>query len=216
MELTGAWFPEAHLDAEKMAALAAAGCTELQFDVVAPLFSVCHEAAAMGCNVDWGGPLAMPNSGPPIFRDEGDIRIPADLLKRPGCATPLAAIALLRKRFGDDAAVCGKVFGGWTQGYHYFGVENFLIGTLDDPDKTRRILDRLTAITLQFARARSRPAPTASSWPITPRAICAARGPIGNSSCRCTGVWRRRFPSPWFFTLAATRPIAWGWWRRRG
>ena len=153
MELTGAWFPEAHLDAEKMAALAMAGRTELGFDVVMPLFSVCHEAAAMGCNVNWGGPSAMPHSGPPIFKEEGDIRIPADLLKRPGCATPLAAIALLKKRLGDDAAVCGKVFGGWTQGYHYFGVENFLIGTLDDPDKTRRILDRLTPVTLQFALA---------------------------------------------------------------
>ncbi len=153
MELTGAWFPEAHLDAEKMAALAMAGCTELGFEVVTPLFSVCHEAAAMGCNVNWGGPSAMPHSGPPIFIEEDDIRIPDDLLKQPGCAVPLAAIALLRKRLGDDAAVCGKVFGGWTQGYHYFGVEKFLIGTLDDPDRTRRILDRLTAVTLQFARA---------------------------------------------------------------
>jgi len=153
MELTGGRFPEAHLDAERMVALAMAGHTELGFEVVMPLFSVCHEAAAMGCNVNWGGPLAMPSSGPPIFKEEGDIRIPADLLKRPGCTVPLAAISLLKKRLGDDAAVCGKVFGGWTQAYHYFGVENFLIGTLDDPDKTRRILDRLSAVTLQFAQA---------------------------------------------------------------
>ncbi|MGA2259407.1 MAG: uroporphyrinogen decarboxylase family protein, partial [Thermoguttaceae bacterium] len=110
MELTSAWFPEAHLNVEKMAALAMAGCTELGFEVVMPLFSVCHEAAAMGCNVNWGGPSAMPHSGPPIFTEEGDIRIPADLLKRPGCAVPLATISLLKKRLGDDAAVCGKVF----------------------------------------------------------------------------------------------------------
>ena len=90
MELTSAWFPEAHLNVEKMAALAMAGCTELGFEVVMPLFSVCHEAAAMGCNVNWGGPSAMPHSGPPIFTEEGDIRIPADLLKRPGCTVPLA------------------------------------------------------------------------------------------------------------------------------
>ena len=54
MEQTDAWFPEAHLDAEKMAALALAGQTVLGFDVVMPLFSVCHEAAAMGCNVELG------------------------------------------------------------------------------------------------------------------------------------------------------------------
>ncbi len=153
MDEAGAWFPEAHLEAEKMAALAMAGHTLLRLDVVMPLFSVCHEAAAMGCNVQWGGPEAMPECGKPIFKDEDDIRIPTDLLRRPGCAVPLAAIALLKKRLGEDAAVCGKVFGSWTQGYHYFGVENFLIGTLDDPDKTRRILDRLLPVTLQFAQA---------------------------------------------------------------
>lgn len=153
MNLTGAQFPDAHLDAEKMAALAMTGHTVLGFDVVMPLFSVCHEAAAMGCDVKWGGPTLMPESGPPIFRDLDDIRIPPDLLERPGCAVPLKAIALLKKQLGDRAAVCGKVFGSWTQSYHYFGIENFLMGTLDDPDKTRRILDRLLPVTLQFARA---------------------------------------------------------------
>ena len=152
MAQVGVGFPDAHLDPEKMAALAVAGHTVLGFDVVMPLFSVCHEAAAMGCNVNWGSADMMPESGKPIFRDVDDIRIPADLLKREGCAVPLAAISLLKKRLGDDAAVCGKVFGGWTQGYHYFGTENFLITTIDDPSQTQRILDRLLPVTLEFAR----------------------------------------------------------------
>jgi [methyl-Co(III) methanol-specific corrinoid protein]:coenzyme M methyltransferase len=153
MQAAGSWFPEAHLEAEAMATLAAAGHTVLGFDVVMPLFSVSHEAAAMGCNVAWGGPGAMPENGKPIFRDESDVRIPDDLLTRPGCAVPLAAIGLLKRRLGDDAAVCGKVMGSWTQCYHYFGVENFLMGALDDPEKTRRILDRLLPVVLRFGRA---------------------------------------------------------------
>ena len=36
------------------ARLAAAGCTVLGFDNVMPLFSVWHESAALGCEVDWG------------------------------------------------------------------------------------------------------------------------------------------------------------------
>ncbi len=153
METVGAFFPEAHLDAEKMTALAMAGHTLLGFDVVMPLFSVCHEAAAMGSAVRWGGPDAMPVCGKPIFRTEDDICIPGDLLDRPACRVPLESISRLKKRLGEAAAVCGKVFGGWTQGYHYFGVEGFLIGTLDDPGQTQRILDRLTEVTLRFARA---------------------------------------------------------------
>lgn len=153
MDLTGCPFPDAHLDAEKMAQLAMTGHTVLGFDVVMPLFSVCHEAAAMGCDVKWGGVDMMPESGPPIFKTAADIRIPPDLLTHRGCATPLQAITLLKKRLNGAAAVCGKVFGGWTQAYHYFGIENFLMGTLDDPDQTRRIIDRLLPVTLAFARA---------------------------------------------------------------
>lgn len=153
MEATGARFPEAHLDAEKMADLAITGHSVLGFDVVMPLFSVCHEAAAMGCNVKWGSTTIMPESGKPIFKDETDIRIPDDLLLRPGCSVPLTAIGLLKRRLGDSAAVCGKVMGAWTQSYHYFGVENFLMGTIDDPDQTRRILDRLLPVTVRFAQA---------------------------------------------------------------
>jgi [methyl-Co(III) methanol-specific corrinoid protein]:coenzyme M methyltransferase len=153
MDRVGAHFPQAHLDAETMARLAIAGHTVLGFDVVMPLFSVCHEAAAMGCAVNWGGVDAMPEAGKPIFRTVDDIRIPKDLLKRPACAVPLEAIRLLKKRLGDDAAVCGKVFGGWTQAYHYFGVENFLIGTIDDPAGTQRILDALMPVAIAFAQA---------------------------------------------------------------
>ena len=153
MEQTGVYFPDAHLDAEKMADLAIAGHTILDFDVVMPLFSVCHEASAMGCNVNWGGVEAMPESGKPIFQEVEDIKIPRDFLNRPGCQVPLKAISLLKARLGETAAVCGKVFGGWTQAYHYFGVENFLITTIDDSDKTHRILDKLMPVTVQFAQA---------------------------------------------------------------
>jgi len=62
----------------------------LGLEVVMPLFSVCHEAAAIGSQVNWGGPAAMPTCGPPIFACAEDIRIPDDLLLRPGCAVPLA------------------------------------------------------------------------------------------------------------------------------
>lgn len=153
MAQTGAWFPAAHTQPKMMCQLALAGHTLLGFDVVMPLFSVCHEAAAMGCRVHWGGPDAMPESGPPIFQTADDIAIPPDLLTRPGCAVPLRALAMLRKELGNAAAVCGKVFGPWTQAYHYFGLEEFLIKTVTEPDEVRRILERLLPVTLRFARA---------------------------------------------------------------
>ena len=153
MDNIGVHFPDGHLDPEKMFALAFAGHTILGLDVVMPLFSVCHEAAAMGCNVNWGNCNIMPESGKPIFKDVDDIKIPDDFLNRPGCTVPLKAISLLKERLGDDAAVCGKVFGSWTQSYHYFGVENFLMMSIDDPAKTKKILDKLIPVTIAFANA---------------------------------------------------------------
>jgi [methyl-Co(III) methanol-specific corrinoid protein]:coenzyme M methyltransferase len=153
MRETGAYFPEAHLDVETMARLAIAGHTILGLDMVMPLFSVCHEAAALGCNVDWGAADAMPDCGKPIWSRAEDVRIPPNFLMHPSCQTPLKAISLLKNRLGDSAAVCGKAFGSWTLGYHLFGVENFLIGTLDDPDQTKRIMEKLIPATVAFAKA---------------------------------------------------------------
>jgi [methyl-Co(III) methanol-specific corrinoid protein]:coenzyme M methyltransferase len=153
MRETGAFFPQAHLDVETMARLAIGGHTVLGLDMVMPLFSVCHEAAALGCNVDWGAVDAMPDCGKPIWSRAEDVRIPSDFLMHPSCQTPLKAISLLKKRLGSAAAVCGKVFGSWTLGYHLFGVENFLIGTIDDAGQTRKIIENLLPATVAFAKA---------------------------------------------------------------
>jgi len=50
-------------------------------------------------------------------------------------------------------AIVGKVFGPWTLGYHVFGVQEFLMATLDDPDAVRRALNVLKEVTVTFAQA---------------------------------------------------------------
>ena len=76
MKKTGVFFPEAHLESGKMAALAAAGYTILGFDNVMPLFSVCHESSALGCYIDWGTSRRMPDCRKPLFRVGDEIIIP--------------------------------------------------------------------------------------------------------------------------------------------
>ena len=76
MEKVGVFFPEAHLDPEKMCELAIAGHTVMGFDCVAPLFSVMQESAALGCEVDWGGPGAMPTCRKPPYQMGDDDRHP--------------------------------------------------------------------------------------------------------------------------------------------
>ena len=52
MDQLGVCFPDAHLKADQMTLLAEAGHTVLGYDVVMPLFSVCHDSAAIGCKVE--------------------------------------------------------------------------------------------------------------------------------------------------------------------
>jgi len=147
------FFPEAHLDAEKMARLAAAGYEQIGFDNVMPLFSVWHESAALGCNVEWGEVDRMPGCRDPLCRMGEEISIPPDLLHRPGCKVPLDALALLRRRYGDEVAIVGKVFGPWTLGYHVFGVQEFLINTILDPEAVKRAMASLKEVTVAFGNA---------------------------------------------------------------
>jgi MtaA/CmuA family methyltransferase len=153
MRKAGAYFPEAHLDAEKMASLAEAGATEVGFDNVMPLFGVWHETEAMGAKVDWGAADRMPDSRGALYRMDDEVRIPRDLLGRRGCRVPLEALGLLKHRIGENVAVVGKVFGPWTLGYHLFGVEEFLIHTMLAPDAVRRALATLKEVTVKFALA---------------------------------------------------------------
>ncbi|MBN1808956.1 MAG: MtaA/CmuA family methyltransferase [Planctomycetes bacterium] len=153
MDEVGTFFPEAHLDPEAMTALAEAGHTVLGFDDVMPLFSVWHESAAMGCAVDWGRRDLMPTCREHLYAVGDEIVIPPDLLEKLPARVPLDSIRMLRSRLGSDVAVCGKVFGPWTLGYHMFGVQDFLMATILQPDAIRRAMDTLKEVTVRFGIA---------------------------------------------------------------
>ncbi|MBI4027876.1 MAG: MtaA/CmuA family methyltransferase [Verrucomicrobia bacterium] len=159
METTGCFFPEVHTNAEKMATLAAAGYERLGYDTIMPYFSVVQEAAAMGATIDWADKGRMPSVRPSpdtgryLCEEPDQIEIPRDFLDRLSTRTILDALRILKRRYGDEVALVGKVFGPWTLGYHLFGTENFLLLVLDDPEKLRRILARLMEITVLFGQA---------------------------------------------------------------
>ena len=153
MKKVGFYFPDVHTDAEKMAGLAAAGYTEIGFDNVMPLYSVCHESVAIGCREDWGEIDRMPDCRGGMYNIEDKVRIPDDFLKHYACQVPLNALKILKNRYGDEVAIVGKVFGPWTLGYHVFGLEEFLISTITNPDAVKRAIETLKEVTVAFGKA---------------------------------------------------------------
>ena len=153
MEKTGIFFPQAHLEPKLMAELAAAGHEILGFDSIMPEFSVQQEAAALGCEMDWGSPSMMPDARTHPFQRVEDLIIPENLLEKPSMKVVLEALSILRRQYGDDVAIVGKVMGPWTISYHMAGTQNFLLWAITEPDKVRRFLEVLKEVTVLFAKA---------------------------------------------------------------
>ncbi len=155
MDLVEAPFPQANRDGELMARLAATGYTELGFDTIMPVFTIIQDSAALGCNIQWEQKDNWPTvkMSEPIWETADDIVIPRDFLTHPDTACVLDAIRRLKAEYGDEAAVIGKTMGPWSLAYHCFGVERFLLLSLDDPDATKLILDRLKEATIAFGVA---------------------------------------------------------------
>ncbi len=155
MDLVDTPFPAANREPELMARLAATGYTELGFDTIMPVFSIIQESSALGCKMQWEQKDNWPTvrMSEPIWEDLDDIVIPNDFLTHPDMACVLEAIRILKKEYGDEAAIVGKTMGPWTLGYHCFGVERFLLMSLDDPAKTKACLERMTEATVRFGVA---------------------------------------------------------------
>lgn len=155
MDLVDAPFPDANRDPELMARLAATGYTELGFDSIMPVFSIIQESSALGCRMQWEQKDNWPTvrMREPIYHAPDDIVVPDDLLEHPDMQCVLEAIRILRRRFGDEVAIIGKTMGPWSLAYHTFGVEAFLLLSLDDPAATKVVLDRLKEITVAYGRA---------------------------------------------------------------
>ena len=78
---------------------------------------------------------------------------PSGFLERRDNIAITRSISLLKEEFGNEVAIIGKTMGPWTLAYHVFGVEAFLLMTVDDPDMTMRCLDRLKEISVLFGQA---------------------------------------------------------------
>ena len=155
MDLVDAQFPEACRDPELAARLAATGRTELGFDSVMPYFSIIQESSALGCEMQWEEKDNWPTVRMyrPIWKGPDDVHIPSGFLEHPDNVTITRSVSLLREEFGDEVAVIGKTMGPWTLAYHVFGVESFLLMTVDDPDEVKRALHKMKEISVLFGEA---------------------------------------------------------------
>jgi [methyl-Co(III) methanol-specific corrinoid protein]:coenzyme M methyltransferase len=121
-----------------------------------PVFSIIQESSAIGCRIQWEQKDNWPTvkMTEPIYESPSDIRIEDDWMEHPDTQCVLEAIRILRARF-PDVAIIGKTMGPWSLGYHTFGVERFLLLSLDDEAATKEVLNKLRRLTIEFGVAQA-------------------------------------------------------------
>lgn len=153
MEHTGSYFPQAHYNPVKMAALADAGHTFIGFDCVTPYFSVCNEASAFGCVISWGNAVQLPVIQTHIgFERLNELPLCDYLSKKPISAI-IEAIKILKKTHRNEVPVIGKVIGPWTLAFNLFGTQKMLTALTLNIDFVRELTATLNEYILKFAEA---------------------------------------------------------------
>ncbi len=163
MDLVDAAFPEAHLDAEKMARLAGTAHDVFGMDTIMPVFHSQLESDALGGETEWAEKDNWPSPSRFTITEPEQVKVPDDYLQRPTMAAVTGAIKLLRHRY-PDVAIVGKVYGPWSVGYQMVGIEDFLMDVMLDPDKIKRYLDAFLPACIASARAQFEAGADAVMW----------------------------------------------------
>jgi MtaA/CmuA family methyltransferase len=163
MDMVDAPFPEAHLDAEMMARLAATSHEVLGMDTIMPVWHSQLESDALGGDTDWAEKDNWPAPSKFVINDPSEVVIPDDFREQPTMKTVTDAMRLLRKRY-PDVAIVGKVYGPWSVAYQMVGIEDFLMDTILDPDKVRRYLDAFLPACIDSAQAQFEAGADAVMW----------------------------------------------------
>jgi len=151
MEAAGAFWPEAHRQAEAMARLAEAAHTVVGFDAVRVPFDQTIEAELLGAEVDLGDRTTNCSiRSQPLRLAEPPPAVPDLDAGRAGVV--VEAIGLLRRRLGDDAAVLGGLVGPFTLVCQLAGISAVLTEAVRRPEKLRPYLDFAVELAIEYAR----------------------------------------------------------------
>ncbi len=114
MEMTGAYWPQANYDAEKMAALALAGYEIAGFENVRCPFCTTVLAETLGCTVNEGSIYIQPYVTDFPCKNQKDVRsitVPDSLLESRRTSVVLDAVGILNEKVGETVPVVAGVVG---------------------------------------------------------------------------------------------------------
>jgi [methyl-Co(III) methanol/glycine betaine-specific corrinoid protein]:coenzyme M methyltransferase len=154
MRQSGAYWPEAHKDPEKMARLGSAAHEVAGLNNVSVPFDMLVEAEALGAQVDFhDGQLVWPSIRRHTVSDPSDFDPPGDVLSAGRISVVVKAIASLAQRFGGEVPVNVFMAPPFTSVSNYLiDPELFYRWLRTDPDRAKAALDEVLPLYTEVAR----------------------------------------------------------------
>lgn len=156
MELSGAFWPEANYNAEKMASLALAGHELAGFENVRVPFCCTVLAETLGCTVAKGAVDMQPYVIDFPYKEKKDLRqlkLPENLLESPRTTPVLNAVELLQEKVGEEIPVLAGVVGPAGLSLMLAGIRNYLMWFMTSPESVETLLESCTEACIEYANA---------------------------------------------------------------
>jgi len=153
MEKTGVFWPQAHHDANQLAALAASVWEVCGMECIKLPFGMTVEVEIFGAPIDFGTQDTLPSEVDHIYNRPDDLEIPTNFMDSGRVPVVLDAISKLQRRYGDEVAIVSSIVGPFALAAKLFGFDNLFPWIITNPDYVRQILDPLKDLSIQYANA---------------------------------------------------------------
>ncbi len=153
MEACGAYWPEAHANAEKMATLAEAGHTVIGFEAVRVPFDITAEAELFGCGIKAGDLKQQPSVVKHVVTNLEDLEKIKDYnLKEGRVGLVLEAIKILSEKYGKELPIIGSMIGPFSLAQHING-DAWFGNLFTGEDVVPELLDFCSDFNVAYAKA---------------------------------------------------------------
>lgn len=153
MEASGAYWPDAHNDAEKMATLAEAGHTVVGFEAVRVPFDITAEAELFGCGIKAGDQKQQPSVIKHSVKDLEDLeKIREYNLNEGRVNEVLKAVKILSDKYGKELPIIGSMIGPFSLAQHING-DAWFGNLFTGEDIVPALLDFCSDFNVAYAKA---------------------------------------------------------------
>lgn len=153
MEASGAYWPEAHEDAEKMATLAEAAHTVVGFEAVRVPFDITAEAELFGCTIKAGDLKQQPSVIKHSVKTLEDIEKIKDFnLEEGRIGLILQAVKILSEKYGKELPIIGSMIGPFSLAQHING-DAWFGNIFTGEDLVPALLDLCSDFNVAYAKA---------------------------------------------------------------